>query len=260
MKKLIFIFSLILVTVVVFSQGQPKSWSGAIGYNPAHNPPSSPPADDLQLLPADPLLWSQGPGCGGSCSSEIISEYGLVSNCADDFIFTSGKNITAARWWFGVYGGPYSTITSWNITIYDNATCLPGDIVQQWIIPFNLSNEFLQCTLTYSYWADLSPSFTASANTVYWISVQTGDHVYPGQWGWDAIITENGCQGAFKSDYFGFSQYVPTSTVFVDPLDFSFELYGNEAGPVETPVSTWALFIGIGLILIVVVIRFRRLI
>jgi hypothetical protein len=48
--------------------------------------------------------------------------------------------------------------------------------------------------------------------------------------------------------------------VFGFPADFSFQLYGTDAGIVETPISNWALFIGIGLILIFAFIRFRRLV
>jgi hypothetical protein len=90
--------------------------------------------------------------------------------------------------------------------------------------------------------------------------VQAGDHAFPpGQWGWDYISTVTGCQGAFKSATFGYPEYLPAGGLIGgSPIDFSFELYGGEIA--QTPVSNWALFIGIGLILIAAVIRFRRII
>jgi len=263
MKKSIFTFVLSMAAVLLFAQSQPVTWSGALGYNPAHQPPLTLPADDLQVVPADPLLWSQGPDCNAAGTSEVISAFSLVSNCADDFVFTSAKNITAAAWWFAPFNGDYSTLSSWTVTIYDEAACLPANIVQQWVIPFNMSHELLYCPNGYySYWADLTPAFTASANTKYWVSVQTGDHAFPpGQWGWAMHAQVSGCQGAFKSAYFGFPNYVPAGgLVFTFPTDFAFELYGTDSGIVETPISNWALFIGIGLILIFAVIRFRRFI
>jgi hypothetical protein len=263
MKKSIFTFSLVIVTMVLFAQSHPAAWSGAKGVTPAHST-NIEPINAPTLLPGGSLLWSQGPGCISSISSEVISSFGLTSNCADDFILTSANTISAARWWFGIYNGIYAPFTSWNITIYDNAACLPGNIVQQWTIPFNQSNETFQCASqlagdTYSYWADLSPAFVAAANTTYWISVQTGDHsLPPGQWGWDNLTTITGCEAAFQSAFFGFPAYLHVSQLGAGALDFSFELYGP--GVPETPVSNWALFIGIGLILIFTVIRFRRLI
>jgi hypothetical protein len=262
MKKLILTLSLTFAVAMLFAQGQPLLWSGFAGGNPAHKPPQSPPADDLQIVPADPLLLSQGPDCNATGSSEVIGAYNLTSNCADDFMFTTGKNITAAGWWFAPFNGAYSSFATWTVTIYNEAACLPGNIVQQWIIPFNMSHELLYCTNGYySYWADLTPSFIALANTKYWVSVQTGDHVFPGQWGWAMHAQVSGCQGAFKSDFFGFPDYVPAGgLVFVNPTDFAFELYGTGSGIVETPIPNWALFIGIGLILVATLVRFRRLI
>jgi hypothetical protein len=261
MKKALPTLLLSLTVLFLFAQSQPVTWSGAIGNDPARNLQTL-PADAPQLAPSDPLLWSQGPDCNATGSSEIISAYGLVSNCADDFVFTSGKNITTAGWWFAPFNGAYSPFSTWTVTIYDEAACLPGSIVQQWIIPFNMSNEFLYCTNGYySYWADLTPAFTAAANTKYWISVQAGDHDFPGQWGWAMHAQLTGCEGAFKSAYFGFPDYVPAGgLVFTFPTDFAFELYGTGTAIPETPVSNWALFIGIGLILVIAVVRFRRLV
>jgi hypothetical protein len=264
MKKLIFSISLVLATFVVFAQNQPAAWSGASTIKHIVTPPIN-KADDLITIPSGTLLWTQGPGCNNIISSEVINSVGLVSEGADDFLFTSANNITAARWWFGVYNGGYSPFTTWTVKIYDDAACLPNNLIQQWTIPFALSHETPFCTTpfgqTYAYWADLTPSFTASANTKYWISIQTSDHVFPGQWGWDYITIVNGCEGMWKAPLFvGNPNFVPAGPAAIgtgNHVDFSFELYGT--GIALTPISNWALFIGIGLILIFAVIRFRRL-
>ena len=52
----------------------------------------------------------------------------------------------------------------------------------------------------------------------------------------------------------------PTLVDYFFPGNWLLRAEGTEAGPVATPVSNWALFIGIGLILIFAVVRFRRLI
>jgi len=41
--------------------------------------------------------------------------------------------------------------------------------------------------------------------------------------------------------------------------DFSFDLFGTDSAPQNVPISNWALFIGIGLILVAAAIRFRRI-
>ena len=258
MKKLISTFSLIILAMVMFGQGQPASWSGAAGVKASHHE-NAPKSNAPTLLPSGSLLWSQLPACSAIGSSEIMSAYDLVTNSADNFMFTSAKDVTSVLWYFGIYNGTYSPFTTWNITIYNNATCLPSNIVQQWTIPFSMSHESLHCLDSYyMYWADLTPAFTAAANTEYWISVQTGDHVFNGQWGWEMATAINGCPAAFQSAYFGFPNYVNGAQVFGYDSDFAFDLYGTDAVP-QTPISNWALFIGIGLILVFTVIRFRRI-
>jgi len=269
MRTLILALSLLLTAASLIAQDQPISWTGISGGSPAHGIPQSPPADDLQVLPADPLLYAQQPGCWSLASSEIITDFLLQSNGADDFIFTSGKNISAIMWWFGYFNYTYSPFTNWTVTIYDEAACLPENIVQQWVIPFNQSHETYFCdpfpgtpgwSSTYQYWADLTPAFTATANKKYWLSVQAGDHVFPGQWGWDTTIPVSGCDAAFKSVYFGYPSYTGVFDVFGSHFDFSFGLYGTDYNPpVATPVSSWALYFGIGLILVFALVRFRRI-
>jgi hypothetical protein len=51
---------------------------------------------------------------------------------------------------------------------------------------------------------------------------------------------------------------IPAGTYF--PGNWCLRAEGIAAGPVDIPISNWALFIGIGLILVVAVVRFRRFI
>jgi hypothetical protein len=252
MKKLFLTLPLIVMTLVVFSQGQPVISTKITGKVPVEKLSNDP--NRYPVLPGNSLMWSQGPGCGAvNISSEIISEFGLVSNGADDFIFNENKLLTGIRWWFVI--DTYSPITYWTITIYDDNSCLPGNVLQTWIIPFDQSHEQFYCSFltTNSYWNDLTPTLLLSADTRYWISIQAGDHVFPGQWYWDGIYDISGCNGTFKSAFFGYPQYTPMGR------DFSFDLFGTDSAPQNVPISNWALFIGIGLILVAAAIRFRRI-
>jgi hypothetical protein len=256
MKKFAILMILAIASTLVFSQNQPQLMSGSLKGNVVTNPSNAPMAD-----PTDPLLYSQPVVCSTLASSEIMSDLNLESLCADDFTLTATKNITAIKWWAGPWNGS-SSFANWNIKFYDDASCLPGTEIASFAIPFAQSNQSVTCSgYLYSFWCTLPTPVLVQGNSKYWVSVQTSDHPFTGQWGWEQRTPVNGCSGAFKSVYFGFPNFVPNINVFGSSSDQSFELYGTDyTPPLETPVSNWALFIGIGLILVAAVVRFRRLI
>jgi hypothetical protein len=266
MKKILFsLFTAIIISTISFAQNQPVISSDQVIGQQSGEPifiEQDGPTSTRDAI----LLWSQWPQCEDHVSSEVISNDNIISNCADDFILTYDVEITAVRWWFGFYQGLYSPFTNWTITIYDNSpvACLPGNELYQWIIPWDQSHERLHCAwdpstpqYAYDYWADLTTPFMASANTRYWISIQAGDHVFPGQWGWDATTYITGCIGAFRSEYFGYPSYTLTENVLGIPFDFAFELYSG-GSPFQVPISNWAIAIGIILIFAATMFRLRR--
>jgi hypothetical protein len=129
--------------------------------------------------------------------SDQISCDELISNGVDDFIVTEGTNLKSAKWFFGYSDGTYAPFSSWDVIIYENNNGLPGEILQHYTIPFELSHEAYKSSSpyggnTYEYWADLAPAFLADANTTYWISIRPFGHVINGQWRWD-LLNPVGC-------------------------------------------------------------------
>jgi len=86
-----------------------------------------------------------------------------------------------------------------------------------------------------------------------------------GQWGRNVAASVLNYQAHWINPGGGFglgSNWNPASVITLETADWAFRLEGTSGGgePSAVPVSNWALFIGIGLILIAAVIRFRRLI
>ena len=52
------------------------------------------------------VCWSEPADLNGLiASSEVIGEFGLESEIANDFLLTTDATITLARWWGGYYNG-----------------------------------------------------------------------------------------------------------------------------------------------------------
>jgi hypothetical protein len=173
---------------------------------------------------------------------------------ADDFLFTTDPGpIGTVRWWIGWWNPPnYAQPTSFNIYIYDNTNCFPGNVVAQWNIPFADSHEDAGCLVNWpsrEYWALLNPPFQPIINQHYWIVCQPVIN-FPPQTGAMMSATQNLCRARLYFPYIGYNW------ASVDEYDIAFELY---TAPI-IPVSNWALFIGGILIALVVYMRFRRIV
>jgi hypothetical protein len=246
MRKLVLLF-VMLIPLILISQGQ-QPLRSTIGLKTPHN--NYVPSDN-RSIPPGVLVWSQLPICDGnaySCQLDISGGYDF--QIADDFLFTSFPGpITAVKWWVEWFNpAQYVAPTSFNILIYNDLNCLPGSLVTQWNIPFANANEDATCTTgfpTQEYWATLNPPFLPVVNQHYWIVTQPV-MVFPPQTGTPISATQNLCPGA--------QQFLnPFATV---GTDFAFELYTTP----EVPVSNWALYIGIGLIMVFTLIRFRKMV
>jgi hypothetical protein len=246
MRKLILLF-VMLVPLIILSQGQ-QPLPSTIGLKPSQN--DYVPSNNRSIPPGT-LVWSQLPICDGNAfSCQLDPSNGIDFQIADDFLFTSFPGqITAVKWWVEWFNpATYVAPSSFNIYIYTDLNCLPGNLVAQWNIPFANANEDATCSTgfpTQEYWATLNPAFLPVVNQHYWIVTQPA-MVFPPQTGTLTSVTQNLCPGAQQF----FDPFAPLQN------DFAFELY---ASPV-VPVSNWALFIGLGLILVFTVIRFRKIV
>ena len=213
--------------------------------NGVSNPNQQGIENPTRSVPPGTLLYSQLFSCPpyNGLRSETLT---TNSETADDFILGTGSPISIVRWWFFMAADPLTT--DWIIRIYDNQNCLPSSLLQTWNIPATEITFEYACSEfgmnVYDLWAGLTPAFVPSPGTYYWISIQavaaeefwctygnSGDYL--------------NCPGAFKSAYFGFPDFTSTLITQGESMDFTFELYTSE----QVPVSDWALYLGIVLII-----------
>jgi hypothetical protein len=246
MKKLIFVLVIIVMPFLISAQVSPVAteWTGKI------EPHKEITGQGTRSVPPGTLLWEQAPvSCPtNALSSELTSS--INSEAADDFIFTTATGpVTGVKWWWW-YNAGYGTVISWNIRIYSEASCLPNSLITSWSIPIAQSNEEFICipqggSQIDSYWATLAPNFIPGTGVKYFISIQAV--LIDGYTYWCKVDQINGCVGV--------SRYgSPDWTNFYN-WDFAFELYGGN----KTPISNWALILGVVLIGTFVFIRYRRM-
>jgi hypothetical protein len=192
--------------------------------------------------------WSEPADLNGLIgTSEIIDTYGLVSELANDFVVTGGI-ITKTIWWGGQYGVSVPCMPEWptpgfNLRFYEDAQCLPGGVIADLSIT-DFTEESLDCIGGfYPIWkwsADISVG--VSPGVLYWFGAQYKDHTFPGQGGRLTSAAVIGCEGAFKSAFFGYPDWVPGSMPFGSAYDFSQEF---ECGATPTRPTTWGVIRGL---------------
>ena len=186
-----------------------------------------------------------------SVFSQITAEYNvgffcdagyLFSRVSDDF--TASAPFTGMRFW-GVYDvKPTETFT---IGIYDGP---PYDPVSNLVHTFNVSTSPIPTpylrngSVIHQFDADFGTTVTQLNG---WVSVSRTTLPYNESFAWIGNNTEGNCLTFYSVDQAWYSLY---GTVFFC-LDTNIE---------PVPIPDWALFIGIGLIMIATVIHFRRLI
>jgi hypothetical protein len=166
---------------------------------------------------------------GVGASSECVPGMGgLVSECADDFVIDSGGRITHVTWWgtFFCNPPPYDgVIQSFDLRFYDDRNCLPGDLLAEIHIPNDCNQTLVHEDPTFQFFRyDADVSFSPAAGQRYWFSAQTCEHRFPPQWGRLTATEVQGCEGAFRSAYFGLPNWTPASDVFGISVDFAVEI------------------------------------
>ena len=180
---------------------------GAWGANPVVSVgPSGPPH---ALAPSRDACWSEPADLEGLIdSSEIIGQYDLETEIANDFSLTTSEVITLARWWGGYWnnnGCADSRVApTWNLEFFDDDGCVPGNLLAEYMIPDYAGETFVYCQGGFYpiFVYEGVVSFPVTANTRYWFVAQAGDHVFPPQVGRVATDRITGCDSTFRSVYF----------------------------------------------------------
>ena len=190
----------------------------------------------------DEVFWWQMPDCAGSIvSSEVISILGLESEVANDFFIWYEEPpvyITAVYWFGHCEGEPCPELLHFNFFIYeDDGTSSPGQVfdahlhVQAAIIEEYCDGE------SYVYRAEIE-SVALPLETILWISIQADDHDLPHRWGILEAESIHESQSRFRSEYYGYPEWVPAEEVVGHAFDASFVLEGYLWAPyVES--TTW---------------------
>ncbi|TES91815.1 MAG: T9SS type A sorting domain-containing protein [Candidatus Cloacimonadota bacterium] len=94
------------------------------------------------------------------------------------------------------------------------------------------------------------PEFLATAGETYWIQFMA-TLVYPpnfgnnGSWPSNTPGWGDGQESFLKSDYFGYPQWTPATTVFGVPVETSFQIYGTSVSVAEEPEKTTGIVFGL---------------
>ncbi len=171
------------------------------------------------------VVWSEPPNLEGLiASSEVIGDFGLETEIANDFTIPwSSGGIYIARWWGGYYNGngcgDIGVATNWNLRLYDDNGCAPGSLLQEFIGQ-HTNETFVHCQAgsypIFQY--EASVSFSILSDTRYWFSSQASSHGFPPQVGRLASASVVGCESMFRSAYFSFPDWTWSLDVF--GLDF----------------------------------------
>ena len=136
---------------------------------------------------AAPLYTQVADFPGGYASQNAPNLFGPQYTAFDDFTFAKGASIAGVQWQ-GAYSNlpTQGDIAQFQLTFWSNNDGLPGSVLKTYVIPGNAGEQFVASQsgfLDYSYGVILPTSFSAAANTTYWLSIQpTAD--YPPQWLW----------------------------------------------------------------------------
>ncbi|MBD3161178.1 MAG: hypothetical protein GF346_03240, partial [Candidatus Eisenbacteria bacterium] len=127
-------------------------------------------------------LWIDPPDAAGNIgSSEIILEFELYSEIANDFILEQDATVRLWRWWGGYWNGYEQYVVNYfMIRIYEDAGCVPGNMLAELQVDIaDVDYEVFEAeplfVHTYCYEVDF-------AANLYWFGVQ-GEHAFPPQFG-----------------------------------------------------------------------------
>lgn len=190
-----------------------------------------PLATPLVLGAGRDACWAGSPNMEGTLiSSERIDAFDLVSELADDFVITQATQITLARWWGGFWCSmpPFDDLVPvFILRFYTDDDCRPGTLLHEFFLPNDDCNETHVYTQQGGFWIyqyEAGVSVAVTEGQRYWFSAQAGDHVFQPQWGRLTAAEVANCQGAFKSRFFGYPDWIPLEDIMGWPEDVFAEL------------------------------------
>jgi hypothetical protein len=242
---------------VIASISQPYSSVKDEWENGSQKAPGQTIENPSRSVPPGDLLYSNPFTCPPY--NGLASETWTDTEVAVDFVLGSSASVGIVRWWFFINPVDING-QDWIIRIYDDISCTPDALLGTWNITGPEVTAETYCS-DFGYdawdcWAYLNPAFSANAGQTYWVSVQAVV-AEPDRGFWCSYGTQgqyNDCTGMWRSSFFGIPNWETTSNQGQD--EFCFEVYGGQT----VPFSNWALFLGIGLILVFTVVRFRKLV
>ncbi|MBD3161692.1 MAG: hypothetical protein GF346_05495 [Candidatus Eisenbacteria bacterium] len=196
----------------------------AVGSEPVQMHPG-PGGDPLEVPSQEGEIWLQVPDLAGNlASSEIIEEYDLDTEIANDFVVEESVELTTVVWWGGYWNGyTEPAVTEFMLRIYEEGDeCVPGSMIAEYSFPHNCEETVVQEPL-FRYQAEIPP-LLLRPGTRYWISM-IGTHGFPPQWGLLATEGWVECESVFRSEYFSYPDWIPAGGWFV--FDSAFALYGE---------------------------------
>jgi hypothetical protein len=285
MKKMFLFIALAMISIFAYSQeGVYDLWV------PGDESVVSPPVNQngqrtVMDLPTNPVLYDNGPlithsggGNGGADASVLqtnlgMTTYGLGHQIVNNFWIADDFTVPAGGWniaGFGFYAyqtfsGTISTINDVRLMIYDGP---PDDVNSNVVYGDGITNLLTSSTFTNIYRVlDYNMSSTDRpvmlnacmfdtylAPGTYWVKWQTGGTLSSGPWAPPVTIlgqTTTGNALQYTSAWANAND-LGTGT----QQDFPFLIYG----PMQAvPISNWALVIGLGLIFVFTLVRFRKI-
>jgi hypothetical protein len=194
-------------------------------------------------------VWSEPPDLEGLiASSEVIGQFALETEIANDFHVTWDTCISGARWWGGYYNnngcGDIGVATHWNLRFYDDGGCVPLSVLAETVGALSYETSvYCQGGIYPIFEYHTGVSVPVTANTLYWFGAQAADHAFPPQVGRVASAGVVGCDSVFKSAYFSYPDWTPGIDVFGVAFDASQEFEEGCISP--TMKTTWGAVKGL---------------
>ncbi len=180
------------------------------------------------------IVYDNGMDYNGLNASQRDTAYPFDAICADDFQFDVLQRVNDVHWIGGYWDPAEDGFFDWEIKFYDDFGdgTKPGrDFVTYRFADYqinkvDLGNAYFEYSVTLP-----NPPVVFSPFTKYWISIQ-GVGIYPPQSGWgyhEDPIQMHEC--VFKSEYFGYPDWVDGSVAFGTPRDMCFQLTYEDPFP-----------------------------
>jgi len=188
------------------------------------------------------VIWLDEPDEAGNIgSSEVIDDYALESEIANDFLVEVANTVTTVTWWGGYWNGDPIDPGFFNLRFYVDGGCVPLDLISEVVATDVAQGDFngLPDRFVYEYCVNL-----AVDPNLYWFGVNM-NHIFPPQWGRLAAISVQLCDSVFKSAYFAYPDWVPAIDVFGEPFDASQMFVDDECGGTATEVTSWGAIKGL---------------